>query len=91
MYRMSNTISATDARIKLYDLLEEVEKLSKRVTITSHGKTKAVLVNADELEGLEETIEVLKDKRAMDSVQKSMKEIKAGKLIPFEDVVSHKS
>lgn len=87
---MSNTISATDARAKLYDLLEDVEKLSKRITITSHGKTKAVLVNADELEGLEETLEVLRDKRAMASIAKSMKEIKAGKIIPFDEVIATK-
>ena len=87
---MSNTVSATDARIKLYDLLEDVEKLSKRVVITSHGKTKAVLVNADELEALEETLEVFRDKRAMVSIAKSMKEIKAGKIIPFEKVINAK-
>lgn len=88
---MSNgTISATDARAKLYELLEEVEKLSKRVIITSHGKTKAVLVNADELESMEETLEVLRDKRAMTSIAKSMREIKAGKIIPFEDVLASK-
>ena len=84
---MSNTISATAARAKLYDLLEEVEKLSKRVVITSHGKTKAVLVNADELEGLEETIEVLQDRRAMASIARSMREIKEGKFIPAEQVI----
>ena len=88
---INGTISATDARAKLYDLLEEVEKLSKRVVITSHGKTKAVLVNADELESMEETLAVLKDKRAMASIAKSMKEIKEGKLIPFEDAVSDKT
>lgn len=83
---MSNTVSATNARIKLYDLLEEVEKLSKRVIITSHGKTKAVLVNADELESLEETLEVLRDKRAMASIAKSKKDIKAGRIYPFKEV-----
>lgn len=84
---MSNgTISATNARTKLYDLLEEVEKLSKRITITSHGKAKAVLVNPDELEGLEETIEVLRDKRAMRSLEKSKKDIKAGRIYPFKQV-----
>lgn len=87
---MSSTISATDARAKLYDLLEDVDKLSKRVIITSHGKTKAVLVNADELESLEETLEVLRDKGAMASIAKSMKEIKAGKIIPFEKVIGSK-
>lgn len=86
----NGTISATNARAKLYDLLEEVEKLSKRVVITSHGKAKAVLINPDELEGLEETLEVLRDKRAMASIAKSMKEIKAGKIIPFEDVIVKK-
>lgn len=83
----NGTISATDARAKLYELLEEVEKLSKRVTITSHGKAKAVLVNPDELEGLEETIEVLRDKRAMASIEKSKKDIKAGRLIPLEKLM----
>ncbi len=87
---MSSTISATDARAKLYDLLEEVDKLSKRVVITSHGRAKAVLVNPDELEGLEETLEILRDKRAVASIAKSMKEIKAGKIIPFEDVLGTK-
>lgn len=82
-----NTISATNARIKLYDILDDVDKLSKRIAITSHGKTKAVLVNADELEGLEETIEILNDKRAMASIKKSMQEIKEGKLIPLEEVI----
>jgi prevent-host-death family protein len=87
---MFNTISATNARAKLYDILEEVEKLSKRVIITSHGKTKAVLVNADELESLEETLEVLRDSGAVASIARSMKEIKAGKIIPFENVLGSK-
>ena len=87
---MSKTISATDARAKLYDLLEEVEKLSKRVIITSHGKTKAVLVNADELEGLEETLEILRDRDAMASIARSKKDIKAGRIYPFEEVVGEK-
>ena len=83
---MSNTVSATDARARLYDLLEEVEKLSKRVIITRHGKTKAVLVNADELESLEETLEVLRDKDAMASIERSKKDIKAGRLYTFTEV-----
>ena len=49
-----------------------------------------MLVNADELESLEETLEVLRDKRAMASIAKSMKEIKAGKIIPFENVIAAK-
>ena len=83
---MPNTVSATNARIKLYDLLEDVDKLSKRVIITSHGKTKAVLVNADELESLEETLEVLRDKDAMASIEKSKKDIKAGRIYSFKEV-----
>lgn len=81
------TVSATNARAKLYDILEDVDKLSKRIAITSHGKTKAVLVNPDELDGLEETIEILNDKRAVASIKKSMKEIKEGKIIPLEEAL----
>ncbi|MEK7573733.1 MAG: type II toxin-antitoxin system Phd/YefM family antitoxin [Patescibacteria group bacterium] len=82
-----NTISATNARAKLYDILDDVDKLSKRIAITSHGKTKAVLVNADELDGLLETLEIMSDKRAMASIKKSMEEIKEGKIIPLEEVI----
>lgn len=82
-----NTISATNARIKLYDILDDVEKLSKRIAITSHGKIKAVLVNADELDSMEETMEILNDKRAMKALAQSEKEIKEGKLIPLEEVL----
>jgi antitoxin YefM len=77
-------ISATNARINLYDLLEEVEKLSRRIVITKRGKAKAILLNPDELEGLEETLEILQDKRAIASIKKSMEEIKAGKILPFQ-------
>lgn len=37
-------------------------------------------------EELKETLEVLKDKRAVASIRKSMEEIKGGKLVPFEEV-----
>lgn len=80
----NGTISATNARTKLYDLLEEVDSFSKRITITRHGKAKAVLLNPDELESLEETLEILKDKRALTSIKKSMQEIRRGKIIPLE-------
>ncbi len=83
----NGTISATNARTKLYDLLEEVDSLSKRVIITRHGKAKAVLLNPEELESLEETLEVLKDKRALASIKKSMEEIKRGKIIPVEEAL----
>lgn len=81
-----NTISATDARTKLYDILDDVNKLSKRITITKQGKAQAVLVNPDELESLEETLEILKDKRAIASISQSVKEIKEGKLLSFKEV-----
>ena len=84
----NGTISATSARTEFYTLLEEVEKLSRRIIITRHGKTKAILINPDELEGLEETIEILKDKRAVASIKKSMDEIKAGKILTFKNATS---
>lgn len=82
-----NTISATNARIKLYDILDDVDKLSKRIAITSHGKTKAVLINADELDSMEETMEILNDKRALKAIAQSEKDIKAGRIYPLEEVI----
>lgn len=84
----NGTISATNARTDFYSVLDEVEKLSKRIIITRHGKAKAILINPDELEGLEETIEILKDKRALASIKKSIDEIKAGKILTFKNATN---
>ena len=80
------TVSATHARENLYDLLEEVAASGKQIAITNKGETKAVLVSADEVASWEATLDVMSDKELMKSIKKGEEDIKAGRVISWEDL-----
>lgn len=80
------TISATIAKATLYNLLDEVSRKRKRISITEKGKTKAVLMSAEELESLEETMEILADKKLMRDIRQGEKDIAEGRYSDWEDV-----
>ena len=80
------TISATNARANLYDLIDEVSKTGKRVGITKKGETKVVLMSAEELESWEETNEILSDKKLMRDLKQAEKDIEEGNFITWEEL-----
>lgn len=55
----------TEARNRLSELIDEVERTHERVEITRHGHAVAVLISPDDLAALEETIDVLSSPEAM--------------------------
>jgi antitoxin YefM len=50
------TISLSEAKDRLSGLVEEAEATHEMVTITKHGRAAAVIMAADDLESLHETI-----------------------------------
>lgn len=80
------TISATQARAQLYDLIDEVSALGKRVGITNKGETKAVLISPEELASWEATIDVMSDPKLVKGIKKGMEDIKKGRVVPWEEV-----
>lgn len=83
---MSTIIPISEARSKLPQLVDLAESLSQKTLITVGGKVKAALVNARDLELMEETLEVLSDPKAMEAVRKGRREVKKGQLINWEDL-----
>lgn len=80
------TVSATNARAHLYDLIDEVATSGKRVGITKKGETKVVLMSMEELESWEETNEILADKKLMRDLKQAEKDIEEGRFITFEQL-----
>lgn len=80
---MSNLISISDARAKLPDLVDKVDKNMDRVTITVNGKPRATLISAEELESLEETAEILAIPGAKKDILAGLKQAKKGQGIPL--------
>jgi antitoxin YefM len=78
----------TDARNRLSELIDEVERTHERVEITRHGHAAAVLISPDDLAALEETLDVLSSREAMRQLADSRKAIAAGDVLDAEDLAA---
>lgn len=86
MNTLPSTLTVSDARTNLYDMMEEVQKYLRRFIITHHGKPQAVLMPVADLESWEETLDILSNKKLMADLKKSEKDRKAGRLYSLEEV-----
>lgn len=80
---MSEVLAFSEAKAHLSALAERVEHQHDRVVVTSHGRPAFVLINPDDLEALEETVEILRDPDLMDSLRRSRGEAAAGETVPL--------
>ena len=84
---MSRTIPFSEAKKHLSAIADEVEKTHDRVQVTRNGRPSFVLISQDELESLEETLDILSEPGALDSILQSRKEHEAGDFARLEDIV----
>jgi antitoxin YefM len=68
-----------DARDRLSEYVSEVERTHQRVTITRHGRPAAVLISADDLAALEETLEILGTPGAVDAINEGLEDAAVGR------------
>jgi antitoxin YefM len=69
-----------DVKNRLSEVVEQVEVEHARVTITKHGRPAAVLISADDLESLEETLALLSDPEVLSQIRASRSELLAGQV-----------
>jgi len=74
----TETISLTELRPRLSELVERAHKEFERFVITRHGRAEAVLLAADELDGLLETIEILSDEPLVKLLVEAEEELLGG-------------
>jgi antitoxin YefM len=75
---MSDAIPFTEVKAHLSELVDRVSREHDRVVVTRNGRPVAVLISPDELEGLEETINLLSDDEARASLRQAKAEDDAG-------------
>ena len=83
---MAKTVPLTEARAKLSELLDELERRHEHVVITRNGRPAAVLVPADEQEALEETLEIIQDEDILEALKQSEEDVKAGRVKTLREV-----
>jgi antitoxin YefM len=80
------TVPLGEAKDKLSGLVDEAETTHEIITITRHGRPAAVLMSADDLESLHETLYWLSRPGIRESVEAAEREYAAGEAISSEDL-----
>ena len=70
------TLSLSEAKMKLSELIEKVQSTDAEVVITKNGRPAAVLVSPDEFEGWRETIAIKADGDLMSEIEKGIASLK---------------
>jgi len=78
---VSNTLPFSEVEAHLSALAERVERDHDRSVVTRQGRSAFVLINPDDLEALEETVEILRDEERMGSLRRSRREAADGKAV----------
>ena len=81
-----STVPLTEAKARLSELVDTVEREHGRVTVTRNGRVAAVLISEEELSGLEETLDILSDPELMASLRRSREQAAQGDLVDLVDL-----
>ncbi|MDA8267027.1 MAG: type II toxin-antitoxin system Phd/YefM family antitoxin [Actinomycetota bacterium] len=80
---MADTLPFSEAKAHLSELAERVEREHDRILVTRNGRPSFVLVSPDDLESLEETLDILRDRDLVESLVRSRSEAARGELLPL--------
>ena len=84
---MAKTLSLSEVKTRLPELVAGVQEREEEVVVTKNGRPAAILINVDEYTRLKETLDVLSDPALMKQIGKSQTFYKAGKKgLSFEDL-----
>ena len=80
------TVSLSEAKDKLSGLVDEAETTHEIITITRHGRAAAVLMSADDLESLHETLYWLSKPGIRESIAQAERQYAAGETISGDEL-----
>lgn len=75
------TVPLSEAKNKLSAMVEQAETTHEIVTITRHGRPAAVLMSADDLESLRETIFWLSQPGVREDIAEARRDVESGDTI----------
>jgi len=82
----TETISLTELRPRLSDLIDRAHEHFDRFVITRRGRAQAVLLSSEEFEGLLETLDILADQELVRQLVEADRELAAGGGHSLEEV-----
>ncbi|MBI4332215.1 MAG: type II toxin-antitoxin system Phd/YefM family antitoxin [Chloroflexi bacterium] len=83
--RETKELTTVDARRELTKLPEKLGANPATVAVTRRGKPVLAIMTWEDYEAILETLEILSDDEAVGQLQRSIKEVKEGKTIPWKE------
>ncbi len=80
------TVPLSEARNRLSEYVADVEHTHERVTITRHGHPAVVLISADDLASIEESLEILGTPGALDAIREGRADAAAGRFVNNDEI-----
>lgn len=86
---MSDVMPLASVKDHLSEVVDEVERTHRRVTVTKHGRGAVVLIALDDLEALEATVEIGTDPAALAAIAEARAErdVGAGEVLSKEEAL----
>jgi prevent-host-death family protein len=80
-------ISISEARKRIFDIAEEVQKPSTYYTLTENGRAKAVLMSAEQFDSIMEDLEILSDPKIMANIKEAEEQLKRGEYVTLDELM----
>ena len=82
------TLSLSEVKMKLSELIENVHSTDEEIVITKNGRPAAVLVSPDEFDSWKETVDIKSDVDLMNEIKKGLVTLKMkSKLYTLEELL----
>ncbi len=83
---VSDVLPLAEVKAKFSEMVDRVEQQHERITVTRNGRPAAVLMSAEELEALEDTLELLSDPSAMAGIEEARLDVRAGRVVSADEL-----
>jgi prevent-host-death family protein len=78
----------TEVKAKLSEVVDEITETQERVTVTRNGRPAVVMLSADDLESIEETLEILSDPWLRQQIEEGLADLAAGRVVKRDDLMA---
>lgn len=76
-----STLPLSEVKARLSEIVTQVQREHERVVLTRNGVPAAVLVSADDLQALEDTLDLLSDRAALEELEEAHREVERGEVV----------
>ncbi len=80
------TIPITEARKRIFEIIDEVQKPDTYYTLTEKGRPKAVILSYEYFDDLLDDLEIYSDPKLLKDIQEAEQEYKKGEYVSWEEL-----